>query len=494
MNILPTIVQLTDGVIASMNAQFGITIPTTKSFLRDLATVWGGKIKLLYLFIGFVQKNVWWDLADPVALGGTLERFGFSFLQRLPYAATQGQYICAVSGTSGATIPANTTYLSDPTSLNPNILFILDTAYVLTGSGDMITLRATVAGSIANLAVANTLTCTKPLVNVLPGATVSSISVSAIDAETPDEYRNAIQQNVLLAPQGGAVPDYIVWASPVAGVANVYPYAASGAVWEEDVFIEAILSDSGGIAPDYNFGIPTPTIIANATAAILNDPITGMGRKPNGVVLGPMGAIITTVINNTGGNYNPGDLGTISTGTTLAVYQILTVAPSSGRVITYLILSMGSGYSVSTNVATVATTGGGSGFTVDITAVNTTGTALPVSVYQVAIAFTGTTGMSVAQKNLITEALQQAVSNIRPFIGGANALANQNDTLSINLPASGGRLAPPENYVVIVIAMAAAPGAIFTGCTMTVNGISETTYTFDNGIIPYLQASNVTFA
>jgi hypothetical protein len=102
--------------------------------------------------------------------------------------------------------------------------------------------------------------------------------------------------------------------------------------------------------------------------------------------------------------------------------------------------------------------------------------------------------MTVTQKTAITAALQQAVTNIRPFISGADALANQNDTLSINLPATGGRLAPPESYVVVVIAMAASPGAVFTGCAMTVGGSGVDAYTFDTGEIPYLQAANVIFA
>lgn len=411
MTLIPTITQIFNGVIASMNAVFGITIPTIgKNFLRDLASVWAGKLKVAYLYLAFVQKNAWFDRADPVELGGTLDRFGFTFLQRYRYPATQGQYVVDVLGTAGAIIPANTTYLSDPTSLNPGFLFILDAAYVLIGVGDQITLRCTTAGSKANLAVGNTLTCTRPIVNVIGTVTVASIAVSAIDAETVEQYRAAIQEHVLLAPQGGASADYISWVSPRPGVRKVYPYTPSAAPWQVNVYVEAILSDSGGVAPDYNYGIPTPTILADATAVILNDPFSGAPRKPIGVILGPA------------------------------------------------------------NVG-----------------------ALAVTVYQVVITFTGTGTMTVAQKALIVAALQQAVTNIRPFIAGADSLVNQNDTLSIGLPAAGGRIAPPENYVIIVIAMAAAPGAVFTGCSMTVNGVGVPSFTFIDGIIPYLQAANVLF-
>ena len=485
MTTIPTITGLFNGIISSMNAAFGVSIPTVgKNFLRNLAGVWAGKMKLLYLFLGNVQKNVWFDTADPVALGGTLERFGLIYLGRLPYAATQGQYVVAISGSAGATIPANTTYTSDPTSLNPGYLFILDTTYVLTGTDDVITLRATTAGSVANLAVGNTLTCTKPIVNVVQtGNTVDSISVSAVDAETTEEYRAAIASQIQLAPQGGAVADYIAWARPVAGVDGVYPYTASGAAYQVNVYIEAILSDSSD-----GYGTPTQTILNAATAAILFDPITGAGRKPLGVLLGPSTGVGNTQIDAAPGSggtgYAVNDTGTVDGGTTLAIYKITSVI--AGVVTGFQITFVGSGYGITSNVSTSATTGAGAGLAIDILTLLPVG-ALPVAVKQVAITFTGTAGMTTAQKTAITTALQQAVALIRPYIAGAAPLASQNDTLSVNLPASGGRIAPPEQYVVVVIAMAAAPGAVFTGCSMTVGGVGEASYTFDQGNIPYLQ-------
>jgi len=412
MTPIPLLTQLYTGVKTSLQTQFGITIPSFgKSFFRSLAGVWSGVAKIFYIALGNVQKNIWFDLADPEALGGTLERFGRTIILRNPFPATQGTIIVSVTGSSGAVINAGETALSDGSSLSPGYLYVLDTAYTLTGSGDLITLRALTAGTIANLNVGNTLTFTAPIVNVNQGVAVSAIGTSAIDGETIPEYRAAIALHYQLAPQGGAVSDYRLWGSQWEGVAKIYPYTASGAVWQVNVYVEAILSDSGGTAPYYNYGIPTTTIINGVTSYILTDPATGLARKPMGVVLGP---------SNAG--------------------------------------------------------------------------ALAVTVYQVAIAFTGSGSISTADKAIIANALVQAVNNIRPFIAGCDALANQNDTLSISLPASGGRIAAPELYVIVVIAMQAVPGALFTGVSMTVNSVSETSYTFDNGIIPFLEPSNVTFS
>lgn len=403
MTILPTLKQLFTGIINSIGAQFGITldITDTKSFYVALGGVWSGQVNALYKFQGSIQKNTTPLTADPRSLGGTLNDWGEILIERDQNPATQGQYTCSVAGTMGGVIAANTTYLSDADSLNPNILFILDNDYVLPGSSGTITLRATVPGTTANLAVGNTLTCTKPLVNVTQVATVTAITVNAVDAETVPQYRAVMLKQYRLAPQGGAVPDYIVWGDPVAGVARIYPYTAGVSVWEVDVYVEADLSDSGGSAPDYNFGIPTSTILNNVTAALLADPISGAPRKPMGVVLSPA------------------------------------------------------------NVGAIA-----------------------VTVYQVVITFTGTSGITSDQKLLIAEALQQAINNIRPYIAGADDPASQNDTLSINLPVPGPAI--PEQYMVVVIASQAVPGALFTGASMTVNGTPETAYTFDTGIIPYL--------
>lgn len=408
MTPIPTLLELYNGAISSIQTAFGGVLPAFgKKVLQVLAGVWAGFLKILYLVNGNVQKNVWFDTADPEAIGGTLERFGRTYLLRDPYAATQGVYVCSVTGSAGATIAANTTFLSDITSLSPNYLFILDTLYTLTGSGDFITLRALTAGTISSLAISNTITCTKPLANVNQTATVSAITTSPVDGETTDQYRAAIGLHVKLAPQGGAAADYRIWGSEFAGVAKIYPYTPGGSPWQVNVYVEAIPADGQG--PPY-YGVPTSTILDGVTAYILNNPNTGLQRKPMGVILGP------------------------------------------------------------SNVG-----------------------ALAIGVNQIAIQFTGASGISGADRTTITNALIEAVNNIRPFIAGCDNVADQNDTISVSLPATTGSVAPPEDYVVVVIAMQAVPGVLFTGVNMTVDGTPETAYTFDLGNIPFLASANVTF-
>ncbi len=108
---IPTTLELYNDIITDLETKFSITIPLIgKNFLRAMAAVQAAKLKLLYLAVGSVQKNIFADTADPASAGGTLERFGIVKLNRLPFAATAGEYTVQLTGTIGATVPALTTF------------------------------------------------------------------------------------------------------------------------------------------------------------------------------------------------------------------------------------------------------------------------------------------------------------------------------------------------------------------------------------------------
>lgn len=120
MTTIPTISQLYAEVLADLQNEYGVTISTVgKVMLRFIAFVQAAKLKLIYLFVGDVQRNITPDTAYSTANGGTLERWGLIKLGRNPLPATQGQYTATVTGTVGAVIPASTTFKSDDDSLSP---------------------------------------------------------------------------------------------------------------------------------------------------------------------------------------------------------------------------------------------------------------------------------------------------------------------------------------------------------------------------------------
>jgi uncharacterized phage protein gp47/JayE len=235
-----------------------------KVALRVIAFTQAAKLKLIYLLIGDVQRNITPDTAYSTANGGTLERWGLIKIDRNPLPATQGQYTCTVTGTTGGTIPASTTFKSDDDSLSPGYLFVLDNEFTLSGSSGSITLRALTGGTESKLSAGNTLTATQPLINVNTTATVTAETVSPTDTETTELYREKVIDSFRLLPQGGASADYRLWGkTDISGVQEIYPYAKSGYANEIDIYIEATPADSTD-----GKGTPTATIITNVTNAI----------------------------------------------------------------------------------------------------------------------------------------------------------------------------------------------------------------------------------
>lgn len=275
MNI-PTIAQINALIIADLEAGLNITIPTFgKSYLRAQSDVQAGKLWLLYLLNAEIQKNIFVDTADPISAGGTLERFGIIYLGRLPFPATQAQYTCTVTGTTGGVIPAGTQYRSDDSALNPSMLFILDSAYTMPASTGSITLRALVAGSGSRLDVGNTLSSIAPIPLVDRAATVSAQAVEPQEAEDIEAYRQKTIDAIRLEPQGGSGADYRIWAQEVSGIVRAYPYAASGLSSEVNIFLE---SDE----PD---GIPTPQNLQDVQDAIELPTANRPARKPLTVIV-----------------------------------------------------------------------------------------------------------------------------------------------------------------------------------------------------------------
>ncbi|MBC7486087.1 MAG: baseplate J/gp47 family protein [Cytophagaceae bacterium] len=284
MNPIPTSKQLYDSILADLNAAFTINIPFFgKSFLRALAGVQAGKLKLFYLLLGKLQKNIFVDTADPESSGGTLERFGRVKINRDPFNARAGQYTASVTGTVGGTIDASTTFKSDDSSLNPGKLFILDTPYTLVSSPDFITLRALTSGTNGKLNIGDTLTVTAPVPNVNKIATVTAVVIEPLEGEGIEEYRGKVVLSYRLEPQGGAGTDYRLWSQDAQGVKQTYAYAKSGVKNEINLFVEAEISDSTD-----GKGTPSAGLLADVESDIEMNPDTDLpeeerGRRPLGI-------------------------------------------------------------------------------------------------------------------------------------------------------------------------------------------------------------------
>lgn len=327
MTTIPTTDEIYTGIIADLQANLGIAnIPVFGPVvLRAIALMQTGKIKLIYLAIGNLQKNIFIDTAEPESIGGTLERFGRVKLNRNPNPAVAGQYTVSVTGTAGAIIPANTQFISSQTSTSPGYIFVLDSDYILIGSGDTISLRALTAGVTSILAVSDTLVPASPIPGVTSVVTVTAITTEPLEAETIEEYRAAGTLAYRLEPQGGAATDYRLWSSDAQGVAQSYPYARSGFPNQVNLYIEALPADSTdgrGTPSGYNSVDPTsplPNTMLAAVQQVVNFnpdttlPTNQRGRRPVTVVVNYLPvSIITIDINVTGSTWTIAQQTTIS--------------------------------------------------------------------------------------------------------------------------------------------------------------------------------------
>jgi uncharacterized phage protein gp47/JayE len=275
MNNIPTLAQIFNSIIADLESELNISIPLFgRNFLRALAAVLAGKQYLQYLLIAKVQKNIFVDTAEPESSGGTLERFGRIKIGRNPFPAQPGYYILNVTGSTGATIAAQTTFKSDDDSTSPGKLFILDSSYTMTGSGDQITVRALEAGLDSKLSVSDTLTATAPIALVDSEAVVSSEQTQPQAAENIETYRAAVEQSFRLEPQGGAHADYRLWASEVQSVQQSYPNTGN-ATNEIDLYVEATVADSTD-----GKGTPSTQILQDVEDVIELPTTTQPARRP----------------------------------------------------------------------------------------------------------------------------------------------------------------------------------------------------------------------
>jgi uncharacterized phage protein gp47/JayE len=294
MQTIPTLQELIDATIAALESELGVSLSTLPEAianeLRAEANAFAGREWLYYKALGKVQKNIWPDTAETEESGGTLQRFGRVKLNRNPFTATQQYIEVDVTGDIGATINANTVFKSDDDSSNPGLLFILDEAFVLTGTVDTITLRALTAGTAGALIVGDTLTATEPITNVESAAVVTAETVAPEDEEDIEDYRAKTVQAFRTEPQGGATGDYRLWGYDAQGVREIYPYVKSGVNNVMQIYVE---SDTGD-------GTADSDLLDDVEAVIELDPdttkdISERGRRPAQVTLEMLSVVVKEI-------------------------------------------------------------------------------------------------------------------------------------------------------------------------------------------------------
>lgn len=285
MKPIPTLTELQDRLYKDIAKKLGISDNNMKEVIGAFSASIAGELKLAYLYLQDIQKNVFPDTADTAADGGELNHHGQIQLNRQPKPATSGIYVAEVTGITGSVLSAGITFKSNAESNAPGNLYVLDADYILTAETGSIALRALNAGPDYLLNVGDTLTATEPLIGVNEIATITEVTTPPVAAESITLYRQNIIDAIRLEPQGGSKTDYRLWAADAQGVERVFPYVKNGEAGTVQVYVEATVTDS----TDGN-GTPPQGILDEVEDVINFDPdeslpVNDRGRLPLGVVL-----------------------------------------------------------------------------------------------------------------------------------------------------------------------------------------------------------------
>lgn len=281
----PTTKQISDNIIAQLEASLNQTIPLLpKSFLRVLAKALAGVFVLLYKYGGFMFLQIFVRTAsasDTTVNGqvvNPLTEWGRLIGVGDPAPATSAELLIDITVENQTGILPSNTQLVNTSN---GVTYITIGAVQLNAPTVKATIRAASdqaggggAGAIGNLDPGAIVSFANPLANVARNAVVVSQTVTGADGESIDAYRERIIDRFQKRPQGGAYADYEQWGEEPAGIINVYPYT-SDCPGQVDVYVEATPESSGD--PD---GIPTAAQLQEVLDSIELDQDGRATRRP----------------------------------------------------------------------------------------------------------------------------------------------------------------------------------------------------------------------
>lgn len=257
---VPTIPEIRDQILADIQSGLGITTPLLpRSVWRVLATAQGGALYLGYLFARWAYAQIFTETCDEEALVNRGAEYG---LVRTPPVEWRGT--ATATGTTGTTIPAGTLWTLD------GAVYQQSAAVDVAAGTATITIFALEAGEAWSLDDATEIEISSPLAGVDRIATVASTTQPGIDEEPLEDFRDRVAARQAAQPQGGAKPDYVLWALEVPGIAEAFPHSPTPGV----VNVYPITSEA-----DPAGRIPDAPLLATVTA-YLNEDI----RRPLGPV------------------------------------------------------------------------------------------------------------------------------------------------------------------------------------------------------------------
>jgi len=281
----PTTKQISDNIIAQLEASFNQTIPLLqKAFFRVLAKVLAGVFILLYKYGGYSFLQMFVQTAsdtDTNVLGVTVNPL--KFWGRLigvgePVAATNAELLIDITVENQVgTLPSGTQLIN----ADNGVTYLTIASVALSAATVQATILAVSdqvdgggAGVIGNLDPGAIVSFANPLANVARNAAVNTQTVTGANAESTDAYRQRVIDRFQKRPQGGAYSDYETWGEEVAGIINIYPYTSTNP-GQVDIYVEATAASSGSTD-----GIPTAAQLQAVLDSIKLDNSGLASRRP----------------------------------------------------------------------------------------------------------------------------------------------------------------------------------------------------------------------
>ena len=280
MKPIPTINEIYSSMISDLKAKLNISDFEAKMVLEAFGSVMSGQLKLMYIYLGDIQNNLFPDTADTIENGGELNRHGQIYLNRQPKPATNGVYLVQLTSSANSFIRNGITYKANDDSNCAGKLFISEIDYTANGTNDTIIIRSLESGKDSLLKIDDELTITEPVIGTDSTVKVVNVITLPISSEEIEDYRQKILDAIRLEPQGGARTDYRLWSQDAQGVKQVYPYVKENEAGTVQVFVEATKEDSTD-----GYGTPSQTILDLVKEVIYWDPdisltVNERGRLP----------------------------------------------------------------------------------------------------------------------------------------------------------------------------------------------------------------------
>ena len=199
---------------------FGSASTLRRSVLKTLARVWGGSVQILSFYLGWIYDQCFAFSAD----GDQLDRHGQEIgVFRKPASFSSGQ--CDFTGVTGTILPQGTLFQT----VQDKLEFATTTDLTIVAGVVSGLITAVSPGTEGNLDSGTVLELVSPIAGINDQATTDVISGGAErEADgakfTTQDYRGRILFKKRNPPQGGALADYIIWATSVSPCTDNYVF------------------------------------------------------------------------------------------------------------------------------------------------------------------------------------------------------------------------------------------------------------------------------